>query len=146
MSNISIVLDRLSLQTRLTELTTAADTSFALVVLAEDIDADTTQSLREAAKLCDIVVAATENKLHTDSKHQHLLRQAGVDVVFYPKNPPLGTYSSGIKKINETFVLQAVLAVMPNLVVVPRSNLTLIRVFRNMQHSFGELFSLRQIP
>lgn len=119
--------------------------TWALVFVGSIPDAGQLMACREAAKLCDrvAVLRLGEGKA-LPPKFAETLREAGADMVWVPQEAP-GHVSVdvGVERVDGTLILQAVMAVLPLLVVVHRTDMHLVRALRNIQGSFGELFSLR---
>lgn len=107
-------------------------------------------AIREAAKLCDrVVVARLMPKKPVLPGLAGVIREAGGDVLWLPKDLA-GRVRISIedeKADVETYSLmaQAVLTVLPNLVVVPRGSVEVIRALRALQGSWGEIFTLRML-
>lgn len=119
--------------------------TWALVFVGGIPDAGQLMACREAAKLCDrvAVLRLGEGKA-IPPKFAETLREAGADMVWVPQEAK-GHVSVdvGVERVDGTLILQAVMAVLPLLVVAHRTDMHLVRALRNIQGSFGELFSLR---
>lgn len=73
-----------------------------------------------------------------------MCREAGADIVWVPKGEKaFVSVDCGVEGVDGTLVAQAVMTVLPMLVVVPRADVALIRALRNIQGGLGEVFSLR---
>lgn len=126
-----------------------ADTSWAMGFVSAAPTAAELGALKEAAKLCDRVVAV---RLAPGTVPPPgiaaIVREAGADVLFMPKEAT-GRLRVGIEGDKEGFnpvlglMVEAILAVLPGLVVVPRGAVVLIGALRAVQGSWGELFTLR---
>jgi hypothetical protein len=127
----------------------AADTTWAMGFVSAAPTAAELAALREAAKLCDRVVAA---RLLNDRGPMpglaETLRAAGADIVWLPRGAGRVQVSVAGEKLDSelvTLLAQGLLTVLPGLVVVPRGATVLIRALRALQGSWGEFFSLRVV-
>ncbi|MBI1309636.1 MAG: hypothetical protein GC129_07335 [Proteobacteria bacterium] len=109
-------------------------------------------ALKEAARLCDRVVAVVRRNEERGSEvarrvapgMAEMCREAGADIVWVPKGEKaFVSVDCGVEGVDGTLVAQAVMTVLPMLVVVPRADVALIRALRNIQGGLGEVFSLR---
>jgi hypothetical protein len=121
---------------------TPADSSFGLVFLQEQLDVHSVVALRQAERMCDVCVAVN---LHANTAHDpKILEKAGVSYFLHmqPEEKPKVTVSSQVGGLNLTFILQAVLAVMPSAMVVPVTQVGLLRGLNNLLATFENLFVL----
>jgi hypothetical protein len=147
----TVVYSRAALADRLANWPGAgADTTWALVTVGAMPSGGELAAAREAAKLCDRVVALRlEPGKPVAPGYAETLRSAGVDIVWVPKEltgpvrVDVGVTDKLVGTDGPTLALQAVTTVLPNLVVVPRGNVAVVRVFRNILAGLGELFTLR---
>lgn len=103
---------------------------------------------QEAAKLCDRVVGVVMkgHKGAVAPKMAETCRAAGCDVVWVPKEiTGFAKVDVGVDGIDGTLMAQAVMSVLPMLVVAHRGEVALIRALRNFQGGLGEVFSLRLV-
>ncbi|MFZ2619793.1 MAG: hypothetical protein WAX89_02875 [Alphaproteobacteria bacterium] len=127
-------------------LATEGDTTFALMFLRTQPTAVDVALVREAAKICDrVVVAGYGFAPHPVTLG--LLQKAGADALFMPpQDTRLCTLEvAGNKEWDASLMLQALLAVLPNMVILEKPDLPQLRVLRNIQQTFGEFFSLRAV-
>lgn len=121
--------------------------TWALVVVGAVPSAGELDAAREAGKLCDAVVAVRlACGKPVAPKFAETLRAAGVDMVWVPKDvsgPVRVDVGVDLPEGGATLILQAIMAVLPTLVLVPRGALPVVRALRNIQSGLGELFSLR---
>ncbi len=143
---------RTDLQTRVAEWPASTpDTSWALCIMAGAIPgAGELRAIREAAKICDrvAVVKLDFSKTAWPSSVLDGLEKAGADILWCPREAPKGTLNVGVEKTDagQTLVLmQAITAVLPNLVMADRTHLLIVRVLRNILTTFGDLFTLRVV-
>jgi hypothetical protein len=137
--------EREALVQRLEELNTEVDTSYAVVVIEKSVGERDLLLVREAVKLCDRVVVAGVG-LKVTKTAGSALKKAGVDAVFTPAASKwLCKVETGVKEMNGTLILVTILAVLPNVVMVHRDSLALLRTLRNLQQTFGDLFALREV-
>ena len=131
---------------RLEQLNTEVDTSYALVFFDGELSQDAVVVMREAVRICDRVIVATTKDMSKLKGMEQALQKIGIDAVF---QPPIDTrlcfLDAAVKDVDATFILQSILSVMPNLVVIHRKEMKLLRALRNIQQTFGELFTLRTI-
>lgn len=140
-----VVTSRQQLAERVAAWPGDGDVTWALVFVGAIPDAGQLLACREAAKLCDRVAALRLGEGRTvPPRFAETLREAGADLVWTPAAAASHvTVDAGVERVDGTLLLQSILAVLPLLVVVHRTELQLIRALRNIQGSFGDLFSLR---
>jgi hypothetical protein len=143
MSENFVFVDRADLLRRLEQLNTENETSYALVIVGKSVTDRDMSLVRQAVKLCDrVVVGGVGLKLTKTAAGA--LKKAGVDALFVP---PAGKWlckvDTGVKELNATLVFMTILAVLPNVVMVHRDNLALLRTLRNLQQTFGDFFALQ---
>ncbi|HEX2858975.1 MAG TPA: hypothetical protein VHP58_02080 [Alphaproteobacteria bacterium] len=107
-------------------------------------------AIREAARLCDrVVVARLLPGKPVLPGLAGVIGEAGGDVLWLPKE-----LSGRVKVTIEdektdvettSLMAQVVLTVLPNLVVVPRGSVEVIRALRAFQGGWGEIFTLRML-
>lgn|GEM_PF-6883406 len=122
--------------------------TWALVVVSPVPSPAELGACREAAKLCDAVVAlCITMNLPLAPNFAEVVRSGGVDMVWVAKEAVGPVVADvGVTELagdGATLLLQAVTTVLPTLVVVPRGNLLVIRACRNILNGLGDLFSLR---
>jgi hypothetical protein len=127
------------------------DLSWGLVFCGGVPTAGELMAMREASRLVDRLVCLRifDRERQVAPQFDEVLRSAGVDIVWVAKDVDgPARVDLGVDELGEegaTLLAQAVMQVMPLLVVVPRSGLSLVRACRNMQASFGDSFSLRVV-
>ena len=125
------------------------DISWGLVFCGGVPTASELEAMRAASKLVDRVVCLRifDREKTVAPQFDEVLRSAGVDIVWVPQDVEgPATVDLGVKELGgegATLLAQAVMGVMPLLVVVPRASLALVRACRNFQAGFGDTFSLR---
>lgn len=131
-----------------------AETSWAVVFVSSIPTAPETDAVRQAAKVCDRVVAVRavpDNKLPAklQASVQATLAAAGADALWLPTEVAgFGRFDAGVESLDattSTLILQAITTVLPNLVVAPRGNVALVRALRNIGGTLGDLFTLRLV-
>jgi hypothetical protein len=125
-------------------------TTWALVAVAEIPTAPELAAVRQAAKVCDRVAVLVVPQTPTQAAKTlptlpTLLRAAGADVVWVP---------TGAKRLLELraqdgtdvlLLLQALLAVLPSVVVAPRADAARVREWRLLQTEAGDVVDLRLV-
>ncbi|MFZ2586619.1 MAG: hypothetical protein WAZ18_00625 [Alphaproteobacteria bacterium] len=146
-----ILTSRPDLQRRLAEWPDAApDTSWALCFGSALPTPGELAAVREAVKVCDRAVLA---RLLPDRvlppTYGKVAEDAGADVLWVPRevqgHVQVDVGVPEVPTASATLILQAITTVLPNLVVVERANLPLIRALRNIQHGLGDMFVLRVV-
>ena len=124
------------------------DTTWALVAVGEVPSAPDLTALRKAAKTCDRVAALVLPKTPTEPTRvmptlPEVLRAAGCDMVWVP-NPDKALLQIETPQgdTNPRLMLQALLAVLPSVVVVGRADAPKVRLWRLLQTEFGEVLDL----
>jgi hypothetical protein len=108
-------------------------------------------AMKQAATLCDRVVCVRlfDRERPVAPNFAATVRSAGVDIVWVAKPEVEGPVSIdvGVAELGAGagIWLQAVVTVLPVLVVVPRGAIGLVRACRNIQAGLGDLFSLRVV-
>lgn len=127
------------------------ETTWALVLCGAIPTAAEMSAMRQAASLCDRVVCVRlfDRTRPVAPGFAATLRSAGVDIVWVAKEELVGPVKVdvGVKELGEAggILVQAVMTVLPLLVVVPRGALSVVRACRNIQNGLGDLFSLRVV-
>lgn len=128
----------------------ALNTTWALVAVAEVPTAPELAALRQAAKTCDRVAAVVvPNQAAQVAKTlptlPTVLRAAGCDVVWVP------AATKGLLEVQAQdgtpllVLLQALLAVLPSVVLAPRADAARVRGWRLLQTECGEVVDLRLV-
>ena len=127
---------------------TTADTSYALVFIAgSHLTADDVVALREAARLCDVCIAAVTAESFSQAYHQ-ILQEAGVDVLYtHQPSPQEGLSCQLVQRGGGhiTYYLETILLVMPSVVVVHQENMTLRKAIKSIEKTFYRLFTLVEV-
>lgn len=127
------------------ETDTALGTSWALVLVHEIPTASDIAAMREAAKICDRVacVRPLPDKV-IPPRLAEVLGDAGVDVLWVPAAlVGAGRVKGAGDETLATFMLQALLAVLPLAVVLPKGETTWAGTLKGLYESFGEVSPLR---
>jgi hypothetical protein len=121
------------------------DTTWALVVVGEIPSAPQLQAVRQAARTCDRVAALVlpakpGEAAKTLPELPALLRTAGCDVVWVPgaEKTPLLVVRAGHDGTVK-LMLQALLAVLPSVIVAGRADAATLKLWRLIQTEFGEV-------
>ncbi|MCA3244018.1 MAG: hypothetical protein INF43_01765 [Alphaproteobacteria bacterium] len=126
------------------------NTTWALVAVAEVPSAPELATLRQAAKTCDRVAAVVVppqpgQAAKTLPTLPTVLRAAGCDLVWVPAAAK-GLLSLQAQDGLELLpLLQAVLAVLPSVVLAPRADATRARAWRLLQSECGGVVDLRLV-
>ncbi len=126
------------------------NTTWALVAVAEVPAAPELATLRQAAKTCDRVAAVVMpaqlgQAAKTLPTLPSVLRAAGCDLVWVPAATK-GLLSLQAQDGLELLpLLQAVLAVLPSVVMAPRADAARARAWRLLQTECGEVVDLRLV-
>ncbi|MCP5404646.1 MAG: hypothetical protein H6922_00255 [Pseudomonadaceae bacterium] len=146
-----VVFKRTDLQQRLADWPDGgADTSWALCFGSVVPAAGELAAIREAARICDRVVVArlTPDRV-VPPTYAAVVAEAGADILWCPREVAGHVrVDAGVEELDATtatLLAQAVFTVLPNAVVVPRTNLPLVRALRNILHGLGEVFVLRLV-
>ena len=151
MADLPLIFSRNDLQKRLAEWPGAEDdTTWALCFGSALPSAGELAAIREGAKLCDRVAVA---RLLPDRvlppNYADVLLEAGADLLWCPREVAgkvrVDVQVEGVDAKAATLITQALITVLPNLVVVERGNLPLVRALRNIQGGLGDLFTLRAV-
>lgn len=127
------------------------DTSWALCFVSVVPTAGELRAIREAAKLCDRVVAA---RLTPDraviGNLSTVVREAGADVLWIPKDVSgrVAVTLGGVKGVDgtvATLLVQAVTTVLPLAIFADRVNVPLVLALRALQGGLGDMFNLRLV-
>jgi hypothetical protein len=149
--SLPLIFTRQDLQTRLANWPDSKpDTTWALCFGSVLPSAGELSAIREAAKLCDKVVVA---RLLPDRllppTYAQVVAEAGADLLWVPKEVSghvrVDVQVEGVDTAAATLVTQALITVLPLLVVIDRTNLPLVRTLRNLQGGLGEIFTLRAV-
>lgn len=123
------------------------DITWALVAVGEVPSAPELAALKKAGKTCDRVAAVVlPAKLQEGARAMptlaQVLRAAGADIIWVPgaEKPLLTLEAAG----NPTprLMLQALLAVLPSVVVVGRTDAQKVKLWRLLQTEFGDVVDL----
>ncbi len=122
-------------------------TTWALVAVHEVPTAPELAVLRQAAKTCDrvaAVVVPTEagKAAKTLPTLPAVLRAAGSDVVWVPATEKGLLELSSKDGQSPKLLLQALLAVLPSVVVAPKAEGGRVRLWRLLEAEFGEVVTL----
>lgn len=148
---LPLIFTRNDLQTRLAEWPDAkGDTTWALCFGSAIPSAGEVAAIREAARLCDKVVVA---RLLPDRilppTYAKVIEEAGADLLWAPREVAghvrINVHVEGVDEKAATLITQALITVLPLLVVIDRTNLPLVRTLRNIQGGLGEIFTLRAV-
>lgn len=141
----------------------AGDTSFALVFVGGALPTAEVTAIKEAVKICDVVVAVWLPALARPSKgkkeatppgesYHAALQKIGVDVfALLPNSETACTVEMHEKALKldttnmATTVLQAITTVLPNVLIIPRPHIKLIQVSRKLLNTFGALTVIRAV-
>lgn len=146
-----VVHSRNELQKRLAEWPDADEaTSWALAFGSALPTPGELMAMREAAKTCDrLVVARLLPDRVLPPTYAGVVEEAGGDVLWCPREVSghvrLDVGVEGVDTVAATLMLQAVATVLPNLVVVEKAHLALVRAMRNIQNGLGDMFTLRVV-
>ncbi len=146
MENVFTATTKEALLEELEKRSINVDTSIALTFLFGIPKAKDLEVIRQASKLCDVVVTAVDS-VKVAERLPPILQPVGVDILFTPKNlNNLCSVDAGLKKgPNATFMMQSILLTLPNVVMTNKTNMPQVRTLRNFQHTFGHFFSLRLV-
>ena len=119
------------------------DETVALVFLRSTFDAHDITAIKQADKWCDKVAVVALEK--NDLKRQ-FLEQAGCDFYYQFNEPKDAIFiDCGVNNIQGTALLKTILAVMPNAVMTPIADLSLLKALRNVNAAFIDLFTLKEV-
>jgi hypothetical protein len=124
----------------------SADATFALLPLVDSFYDEDAQSAAHARKYADVVVAVAVGHAQAfDRPTQRRMAESGVDVfILAPaQNAPV-VLNEITPYVNTTHYLQAVVAVMPSIVVVHPNNIPLLKVTRALEKTFPQLFTFME--
>lgn len=140
-SFMKVLKSREELSAALTEV--SFDASFAVVFFAGGLDVATIVAIRNAKRLCDEVVVCPLFSQPLTPAHLQLLERAEASFVwqFEQSLEPCNVVVEGLN-LPSTFMMQALLTVMPLLVTAPESHVHLISALKKMQKTFGSFFTL----
>lgn len=117
------------------------DSSFALAVFRNELDAHALVAIRQADRVCDFTIVLATTPL--DDAQKGLLAQAGADVLFQPEAQELPVYvETGVKDVDSTVHLQTILNIMPLVVAIPPSDFKLHEALERLNQAFPDTFSL----
>ncbi len=128
----------------------AGGTTWALVAVGEVPSAPELAALRHAAKVCDCVAAVVIPKI-ADAAAQTLpalpsvLRAAGCDVAYIPaaEKGLLSLHAQDGSSLK--LLLQALLAVLPSVVVVSKADAIRARQWRLLEAEFGGVVEIMMV-
>lgn len=145
-----VVYSRVALAERLSQWPgNDGDITWGIVACGALPTAEELSAMKQAASLCDRIVCVRlfDRERPVAPNFAETLRSAGVDIVWVAKPKVEGPVQIdvGVAELGEgaAIILQAVTTVLPVLVVAPRAAVGFVRACRNIQASFGDLFSLR---
>lgn len=129
---------------------TTFETTWALVAVSEVASAPQLMALRHAAKTCDRVAAVVipskpEQGARVLPNLPQTLRAAGADLVWVP------TTEKGLIDVRAgdgsdlRLMLQAVLAVLPSIVVVGRAEPAFARLWKLLATEFGDIIDVELV-
>jgi hypothetical protein len=151
MADLPLILTRADLQKRVAEWPEGKeDTTWALCLGGAVVSAGEVAAIREAAKVCDRVAVArlTPDKVLPPT-YMKVVKEAGADLLWTPTEVSgkvrVEVQGEGVDAPTATLLMQALVTVLPNLVVVERANLPLTRALRALQAGLGDLFTLRVV-
>lgn len=117
--------------------------SLSICFIHGSLDAQSIIAIRNADRLCDRVVAVNLSKTPISKVQTSLIQRAGASYIYecdktqaYKCN-----VNAGIEGINATFIMQALISIMPLTVTVAENNTHLIKAIKNIQQTFGAFFT-----
>lgn len=140
-----------------------ADTSFALTFVGGALPTAEVTAIKEAVKICDVVIAVWLPALARPMKGQKeitppgesyhaALQKLGVDVfAVLPDNAAACTVTMHDKALTldktptATTILQAMTTVLPNVLIIPRAHTKILLTSRKLLNTFGPLTAIRSI-
>lgn len=132
----------------LSDLATDPETSYGLVfITGGHLTADDVIALREAARLCDVAVAAVIGKSLPDAYHA-IMQEAGTDMIYtHQPQPQEGFACQLVQKGGGdiTPYLETILLVMPSVVAVHLENLATRKAVKSIEKTFYQLFTLVEV-
>lgn len=152
-----MVTSRVALAERLAGMASVAEETWGLVFMGGTPSAGELEAAKEAARLCDRVVGViltgsqepgskVARKRVVAPGLAEMAREAGCDVVWVPAEVKGHvTVDVGVEGVDGTLLSQAVVTVLPMLVVAHRREVAVIRALRNFQSGLGDVFSLRLV-
>ena len=123
-------------------------TSWALTLLRELPSGADIAAVREAARLCDRVVCV---RLVPDKvippRLESVLGEAGADIAWVPAAlvGKARVAGLGLEEAESTLLVQAMLAVLPNLVVVPKGEVKWAGALKVLEESLGQMASVKMV-
>jgi hypothetical protein len=120
------------------------ESSFALVVIGNKLDAPAVFAVRNASRMCDdVVVLYLAGDLPTE--HRSLIGKAGAAAIYMPamdgSMPPCAV--SLLKEgVDVTSILQIILQIMPQAVAVPKNDPLMKHALDGLLNTFEGLFVL----
>ena len=119
------------------------DRSFSVAFIGAEPSADDVLAVRQAARLCDIVIVAVQGS-HLSERYKPYLEGAGADVVYVESTYNLKPKSRLIVdgKADATFFLKTILKVLPLVVTVSSAKFTETQTLKILSYEFDGLFTL----
>lgn len=124
-------------------LSYADDRSFSVAFVSESLSADDVLAVRQAARLCDIVVVAVQGKvLH--ERYSPYLEGAGADIVFVDKDfAELSPVNVQVQNTGDaSYFLKVILKILPLVVTVSTARVQDVQALTALSHEYDGLFSL----
>lgn len=132
----------------LAALATEAETSYGLVfITGGHLTADDVIAIKEAARVCDVAIATVLGESLSEA-YNDVLEQAGLDVLYTHQTSPQEGLSCQLTQRGGgdiTPYLDAILLMMPSVVVVHQENLTIRKAVKSIEKTFYQLFTLVEV-
>ena len=145
---MDVITGRAKCSETLAHLATEPETSYGLVfITGGHLTADDVIALREAARVCDVAIAAVVGTTLPEAYHQ-IMAEAGTDVIYTHQPTPREGLSCQVTQRgggDVTPYLETILLVMPSVIVVHLENLTTRRAVKSIHKTFYELFTLVEV-
>lgn len=137
-----------TLQESLTSLGNDEYSSFSVVFINESIDVHHVVAIRQAVRWCDVaIVVALNNDVSLESRT--VLKNLGVEALLIPSKDDLDDKEMALvvpaNSLNATWMLKAILAIMPSMVVSPVAALTSWKILSLFTKQFENLFVLKEV-
>jgi hypothetical protein len=119
------------------------DQSFSVAFISSEPSAGDILAVRQAARLCDVVVVAVQGS-HLHERYKTYLEGAGADIVYVESTYNLKSKSRLVVngKADGTFFLKTILKVLPLVVTVSAAKSDDVQTLKAISHEFDGLFSL----
>lgn len=131
------------------------DETWGVVFLGPVPSTGELEAAKEAARLCDRVVGVVLGTRNQEPgtrgravapKMAEVCREAGCDIIWVPQEVSGHVkVDLGVEGVDGTLMAQALMTVLPMLVVVHRREVAVIRALRNFVGGLGDVFSLRLV-